>query len=276
MFDIQTIRIFAAKLEAMITNSEIGKRISYLRELQGFSQQELSKVIGISRSSLAQIELGNRNITASELSNLSEHLNCSMDEIYSDDFWKANTEQKAENAKNDIRISVPQFDVDKFKNLILYILERCAGKPNVGETVLNKLLYFVDFNFYELYEEHLSGATYRKFKMGPVPKEIGEILKEMETDKQLFVLNSDYFGYPQRRFIPLTASDKRCFNGNEIEVIDKVINQLSDMTAAQISHYSHGDMPWKATNDRQVIDYELAFYREAPYSVRNYSEECDD
>ena len=29
---------------------------------------------------------------------------------------------------------------------------------------------------------------------------------------------------------------------------------------------------WKASSDRQVIDYELVFYRETPYSVRTYNE----
>ena len=54
-----------------------------------------------------------------------------------------------------LKVSTPE----KFKNIILYLLECCAGKPNVGETVLYKLLYFSDFNYYELYEEQLSGAS---------------------------------------------------------------------------------------------------------------------
>ena len=29
-------------------------------------------------------------------------------------------------------------------------------------------------------------------------------------------------------------------------------------------------MPWKASQNGEVIDYELAFYREPPYSVRTY------
>ena len=40
------------------------------------------------------------------------------------------------------------------KNLILYILGKCGQRPNIGKTVLNKLLYFSDFNFYEKDGEH--------------------------------------------------------------------------------------------------------------------------
>ena len=61
------------------------------------------------------------------------------------------------------RVSVPSLQVKKFKNVLLYILERCAGKPNVGETVLYKLLYFSDFNYYELYEEQLTGALNKTY-----------------------------------------------------------------------------------------------------------------
>ena len=63
--------------------------------------------------------------------------------------------------------------------MLLYILERCAGKPNVGETVLYKLLYFSDFNYYELYEEHLTGAKYRKLLYGPVPQKLDTIIGQM-------------------------------------------------------------------------------------------------
>jgi len=43
-------------------------------------------------------------------------------------------------------------------------LEKCGAKPNVGETMLYKLLYFVDFNYYELFESSLTGEAYRRIK----------------------------------------------------------------------------------------------------------------
>ncbi len=261
-----------------VDNKEIGRRISHLRVRAGLSQEELASSVGISRPSLTQIELGNRNVSAVELTRFSDVLNFSMDEIMSADFQyeTSSVSIDVEEARPNIRISVPVFQKEKFKNLILYILEHCAGKPNVGETVLYKLLYFSDFNYYELYEEHLSGATYMKRSMGPVPVDIGNILHEMEVSRELMVFRTEYFGYAQNRYLPLVAAKRRLFNGAELEVVDRVIDQLSGMTASEISNYSHGDMPWKASKDRQIIDYELAFYREAPYSVRTYNEDCDD
>jgi hypothetical protein len=47
---------------------------------------------------------------------------------------------------------------------------------------------------------------------------------------------------------------------------------MSDWSASAISDYSHKDLPWLATKEGEEIKYELAFYREAPFSVRNYDE----
>ena len=62
---------------------------------------------------------------------------------------------------------------------------------------------------------------------------------------------------------------------SEKEVIDRVIEQMSDWSASSISNYSHKDIPWLATKEGEDINYELAFYREAPFSVRNYGDEIE-
>ena len=55
-----------------------------------------------------------------------------------------------------------------------------------------------------------------------------------------------------------------------------MLGQISDWSAAAISRYSHKDVPWLATEEGQEIDYRLALYREAPFSVRNYGIEDED
>ena len=256
---------------------KLGSRIAKLRNIKGLSQEELSKSIGISRPSLTQIEQDNRSIKVDELKKMADVLNFSMDEIMSENFTiRTDIDMGTEiEEQSDIRISIPEINMQKFKHLILYILEKCAGKPNIGETVLYKLLYFSDFNYYELYEEHLSGATYRKLPNGPVPLSVDVVLKTMVDNEELQLFKTNYFGYTQKRYMPLVGADLRLFNGAEKEVVDNVIEILSGMSATDISHYSHEDMPWKASKDLEVIDYELAFYRTAPYSVRTYNEAID-
>jgi uncharacterized phage-associated protein len=206
-------------------------------------------------------------------------LGFSLDVFMSKDFTASqDVEAKVEvkSKKSMERISVPKLKVDKFKNVVLYILEKCAGKPNVGETVLYKLLYFSDFNYYELYEEHLTGAKYRKLPYGPVPQKLDSIINQMIEKGQLQRVKTDYHGYPQTRYLPLEKADLTELKASEKEIIDKVIEQLSDWSAAAISNYSHKDMPWLASKEGEEINYELAFYRDAPFSVRNYGDEIEE
>jgi transcriptional regulator with XRE-family HTH domain len=265
-------------MSTILTQKQVGQRIAKLRRLKGLSQEELSKSLGISRSSLAQVELGNRNVDIRELQRLSLILAFSVDDFLSESFNlypvldTMETDQVHEQAE---RIPVPVLNVPKFKNVLLYILERCAGKPNVGETVLNKLIYFCDFNYYEIYEEHLTGATYRKLPFGPVPQKLESIINQLVTQGDLQKVKCEYHGYTQTRLLPLQKTDLTHLKASEIDVIDKVIVSLSDWSATSISDYSHNDMPWLASKDGDEINYELAFYREPPYSVRCYREETE-
>jgi hypothetical protein len=73
------------------------------------------------------------------------------------------------NCENKMRISVPQENIEKFKQVVLYILHKVGTKPNFDKTVLFHLLYFIDFDYYELYEEQLMGLKYIKSNSGPAP-----------------------------------------------------------------------------------------------------------
>jgi len=178
--------------------------------------------------------------------------------------------QKAKEEKK-IRISVPQKNLAKFKEVLLYILSKVGSKPNIGETVLYKFLYFIDFNFYEKYEEQLIGATYKKNPYGPTPIEFKKIVERMER-KDLIKIKDKYFQYPRTKYLPLREPDLSKFKANEIKLIDEVLEKLSDMNASQISEYSHKDVPWLVHEDGEIISYESVFYRDQEYSVRNYED----
>ena len=262
-----------------LTQKMIGQRITELRKMKGLSQEDLSKRVKISRPSLAQIELGNRAVDLLEFQQFSMVLGFSLDDFVSKDFspesyrgqdLEAKAEKKLMKTKE--RISVPTLQVGKFKNVLLYILERCAGKPNVGETVLYKLLYFSDFNYYELYEEHLTGAKYRKLPYGPIPQKLDTIVLQMIDEGQIQRVKTVYHGYPQTRYLPLVKSDLTALKASEKDVIDRVIEQMGDWSATAIGDYSHKDLPWDVTDEGKEINYNLAFYREIPHSVRVYNE----
>jgi len=258
-----------------LSQKQIGKRIALLRNHKGLSQEELANNMNISRPSLAQIELGNRNISVLEFQRFSNILEFSLDHFLSSSFSITeikNTDNNEISEENKIRISEPTLKIKKFNNVLLYILEKCAGKPNVNESVIYKLLYFADFNYYELYEEHLTGAKYYKLPFGPIPQNIQIILNQMIKDDKLKRIKTDYHKSKQIRYIPLVKSNLTQLKASEKDILDTVIEQFSNWSNDALSNYAHKDIPWIVTKDKQEINYELALYREVPYSVRNYEE----
>jgi transcriptional regulator with XRE-family HTH domain len=262
----------------MVNNfyKKIGKRIKNLREKAAYSQEKLADLLGISRVSLSQIETGSRRISAEEVARLSKIFNVTSDillDLKKDIEVVLEKTDQLKRQKPGLRINVPKKNLNKFKEVLLYILNKVGSKPNIGESVLYKLLYFIDFNYYEKYEEQLIGATYIKNNYGPTPKEFIVVIEEMIDKEEIVKVEDKYFQYPQRKYLPLRPPDLSGLRANELKMIDEVLEKYSDMNAKKISECSHKDVPWLTTDDGEIIDYESVFYRTPEYSVRTYSEE---
>jgi transcriptional regulator with XRE-family HTH domain len=112
-------------MNSTLSQKQIGQRLAELRKVKGLSQEELAKTIKISRPSLAQIELGNRTVDVLELQKLSQVLSFSLDDFMSTDFSVTQepfVEYETRSTKMMERTSVPALQIDKFKNVLLYIL----------------------------------------------------------------------------------------------------------------------------------------------------------
>lgn len=254
----------------------IGTRIQQLRKQFGYNQQKLAVSLGVSRPTVSQMEAGARRICAEELKILADLFNTSIDALVNPEREPVVTVRETAvryKAKPRVRINVPQKNLAKFKDALLYMLGKIGSKPNVGETVLYKIFYFIDFDYYEKYEEQLIGATYIKNRYGPTPVEFKKVIDEMIKENSIVRIESKYFEYPQTKYLPLRKPDLSTLRADEIALIDNVLNRLSDMNAEQISDYSHNDVPWLTTGDGEIIEYESVFYRTDLYSMRRYRDE---
>jgi uncharacterized phage-associated protein len=169
-----------------------------------------------------------------------------------------------------MRIDIPCLNMKKFKEVFVYILEKVGAKPNVGQTVLYKLLYFIDFDYYELFEEQLIGAKYIKNTYGPTPVDFKRIVEEMSAVEDIEIVNSKFFNKEQTKYLPKRSADLSCLSAQELKHIDGVLDRLSDKTATWLSNFSHKDVPWIAAKEKEIIQYEAVFYRTSETSVRNY------
>ena len=130
------------------------------KQIKATPQKELMQVLGLSRPLISNIQNDKRPLTDAQQATLEDYFN-------------------AQQPDDSIRINIPQKHLEKFKQVFLYVLQQVGAKPNVGETVLYKLLYFIDFDFYEKHEEQLMGLTYIKNTHGPTPREFKVVVDEM-------------------------------------------------------------------------------------------------
>lgn len=169
-----------------------------------------------------------------------------------------------------------KFDIEKFKQVLHHIINKTADKPQVGKTVLYKMLYFIDFDFYELNEKSLTGETYHKIQLGPAPPHFDAAIKKLKEEGKIKEIRSRVIDYTLTKFIPTKEPASDLLSATEIRHIDSVVGILSGMKANQAVAYTHRDMPVKATEEGDVIDYELVFYRDDMFSVREYDDEDDN
>ena len=167
----------------------------------------------------------------------------------------------------DLQIRVEQERPDLFRQVILYVLDKVGGKPNIGETVLHKLFYFIDFDYYEKFEENLMGETYIKNGYGPTSVNLARILDCMEQEGAVRKTERVYHNDRQRKYHPIGQADIDLLRARDIQHIDQVLARLSDMSATELSEYSHNDIPWKCAHYGKPIPYETVFYRDDSYSV---------
>ncbi len=258
----------------------IGKKIRELRENLGMSQEELAVAVGLTRPIISQIESGVRKVSADELPGFSHALNASVEQLLGTEplplvsvAKESRAQYNARTAPEGIRICVPRKNLNKFREVLLYILDKVGGKPNIGEAVIYKLLYFIDFDFYEKFEEQLIGATYIKNHYGPTPVEFKVVVDEMIQNGEVVKVKGKYFNYPQKKYLAIRRPNLDVLSGREIKHIDDILARLSDKNAKEMENYSHNDIPWKTAEYGKPLSYESVFYRDEHYSVRNYEDE---
>lgn len=233
----------------------------------------------MSRATYMQIELGKRELKVSEAIKLAEIFDMSIEDFLNErgqpspviEIKRARKKKSAE--KQSIRISVPQEKIEKFKQVLLYVLARIGARPNIGQTALYKILYFIDFDYYEKYEEQLIGAKYIKNTYGPSPVMFAKIVEELEKENKIEKAKAKFHNYDQVKYLVNSKKlDISSLSSQELEHINWEIHRLENMTAAQITELSHLDTPWVVAGDREELKYEHVFYRPQLTSVREYEE----
>ena len=176
------------------------------RKKRNLTQEFLASALKISRPTYMQIEQGKRDVTITEAKKLAE-----VFDIPFEDFLEGREgvktmvsiegkKKQKQEAGGEIRISIPQERAEKFEQTLLYILAKIGGKPNIGQTVLYKLLYFIDFDYYEKFEEQLIGAQYIKNHYGPTPLMFAKYIDILERQGKVEKIKSKFYNHEQTKY----------------------------------------------------------------------------
>lgn len=139
--------------------------LSHLARRHDLTQESFASIIGVSRPTVAKMFRGETELTLPQAQRLAGVLGITLEELVTGKERIREVileEPKPSKKVSEERISVPAENVEKFKQALLYITQKIGALPNVGQTVLYKILYFCDFDYYEKFEEQLIGARYIK------------------------------------------------------------------------------------------------------------------
>jgi len=156
---------------------------------------------------------------------------------------------------------------DKFTRMVHYFIWRGRSIPTIGKTVLYKLCYFSDFDFYEMNERSITGSRYRKLERGPAPFSFDAAIRDLKKAGSVEEGEAVLGEYKQFKYASLKEPDTSLFSEEELEVIAWEFERFGRWTANALSEFSHKDVPWIIADDNGEISYEAVFYRDPVTSV---------
>lgn len=145
--------------------------------------------------------------------------------------------------------------VSKLKNAILYFVNRADG---VFVTMMNKLLFYLDFLSYRERGVGFTGLSFQAIQHGPVPLRWDRVYSLIDDIIQIEVASPK--GQAGNKIVSDIDYDKACFDEEEQELLDKVYETFKNDNSSSISKKSHNEDAWiKNIKNHSIIDYKYSF-----------------
>lgn len=263
-------------LPPVLSPTELGRRIAHIRKQLSLSQAEFAELLGMPRSALTQVELGNRSIKVEELTRLAPHLTGTLNQfldpsadlgadrtVYARYHRSRPSGAEEPEVGYDVveRNPIPVLHAGKLEQALRYFIQHVPASEPSTNSAMVALMYFAEFQFYELYEVHFCGVSFQRVPHGLAASEVAEALFQI---RQTLGIEDALSGPGFKSLKP----DLRAFNGAEYEVLRAVIDRFGAFDASALMELVKRDLPWEATQDGANLDYELAWYREFPFSAK--------
>ena len=151
---------------------------------------------------------------------------------------------------------------DKFAAAVAYLAEKSRNDDRFGVTKLVKLLYYSDCAAYMRTGQPITGASYVHMPHGPYPDNWQGMLRRLQDEGVITVLDEAVGnGNQRRRPVSSTSKDTCALTDQERRFLDEQLSRFFDFNAGQIEEYSHDELAWRVTEQGRSMPYELAGFR---------------
>ena len=215
------------------------QKIKEFRIKNGLSQDQVAKVIGVSRPTYTAIEAGKQKLDLEEAQKLAGLFGMDVDTLISG--------------------NVP--NLTKYKHMILtYLRMNLSEDKKIPKTKLAKLLYLADFAWFYDHFESMSGMQYRKIAYGPVPDMFFRAIDELEESGKIVVDRKEDDG---REMFLISESKSNTnekigtLSKEEHKLMKDIADKWKGERTKEIVNFTHNQLPYFLCRDNEIIPYEL-------------------
>jgi hypothetical protein len=160
-------------------------------------------------------------------------------------------------------------NIARFKELVLYISQKCVADEKFTVLKLNKLMFFADFLSYAIYGEPITSFEYVKLEKGPAPRKMPDIRNEMIAGGELGMQELPLT--PWKRTVNLRRPDLSVFRPEHIALVDALIESFGKHDGNILSGMTHKMPCWILPDLYETIPYETVFISEEPLTEADKS-----
>src|ERR1035441_2057546 len=147
------------------------------------------------------------------------------------------------------------FNAAKFVNAVAFLAHAC---PNSTKMTICKQLYYADKEHLLKYGRPILGDQYYCLEHGPIPTHGLDMLRR-RSNPAASALMDKYVSVIGDSVHPKQLADRKVFSKSDLAVLDHVAKKYGKLSAAELRRKTHAEAPWKNSDDRCPIDYELFF-----------------
>lgn len=147
------------------------------------------------------------------------------------------------------------FKPDKFLNAVALLGSRCS---HATRKKICKLLYFADKEHLLRYGTTITGDTYYRLPLGPIPTRGLDLLRGKGSPSSL-AIRHQYFDVHGWNVRVKREPDPKIFSKSEIRTLEDICARYGHLSADYLERLSHKEPTWVKTKPNRRIDFTLFF-----------------